>query len=76
MWYELILTPDDDDTLMVTAPAFPEVTSFGGNVEYALRYGLLAVEEAIAARRANGKEVPAPVKERREGTYYVGALDT
>ena len=75
MWYELRLSPNDNDTLMVTAPAFPEVNSFSYNVEYALRYGLLAVEEAMAARRANGKEVPAPVRERQEGTYYVGSLD-
>ena len=75
MWYEVILTPADNDTLMVTAPAFPEVTSFGEDVEFALRYGLLAIREAIAARLANGKKVPAPVKERRAGTYYVGAFD-
>ena len=75
MWYELILTPDDNDTLMVTAPAFPEVTSSGEDVEFALRYGLLAIRDAIAARLANGKKVPAPVKERRVGTYYVGAFD-
>ena len=75
MWYEVRLTPDDNDTLIVTVPAFPEITSFGDGVEFALRHGLLAIREAIAVRIANGKKVPAPVMERQAGTYYVGAFD-
>jgi len=76
MWHELKLTPDDNDTLMVTAPAFPEVSSFGETEAAALKYGRLAIEEAIAARRAHGDVIPAPVTDRQEGAHYVSALET
>ena len=35
-WFKLTLTPDDNDTLMVTSPDFPELTSFGETEEDAL----------------------------------------
>lgn len=57
--YELILTPDDNGTLMVTAPAFPEVSTFGRTKEQALKNGRYAVEEAIAARTVTGVAIPA-----------------
>ncbi|HVZ14549.1 MAG TPA: type II toxin-antitoxin system HicB family antitoxin [Bauldia sp.] len=60
MWYKLTLTPDDDGTWLVTAPEFPEVTSFGDNQEDALRHGREAIEEAIARRIAAGEDIPFP----------------
>ncbi|TPM39340.1 type II toxin-antitoxin system HicB family antitoxin [Mesorhizobium sp. B2-2-3] len=63
MWYELTLTPDDNGTWMVTAPQFEEVVSFGDTQEQACRNGLNAIEEAIAARIANGDDIPFPLKD-------------
>lgn len=62
MWYELKLDVDGD-TWLVTAPAFPEVTTFGETNEEALRNGLSAILEAIAARIAASVDVPAPIDE-------------
>lgn len=59
-WYELKLVPDED-TLLVTAPAFPEVTSFGDDEASAVKHGLDAIEEAIAGRIAAGQDLPQPL---------------
>jgi len=61
MLYELVLTPDDNGTLLVTAPAFPEVTSFGADKADAILNGRSAVEEAIAARIEGGSDIPPPL---------------
>lgn len=42
----------DDGVWIVTHPDFPEVISFGKNIQIAKKYGLMAVSEALAARRA------------------------
>jgi antitoxin HicB len=63
MWYELVFSPDDNDTWFVTSPAFPEVATFGATQEEACRNGLNAIEEAIAARIADGRDIPFPLKE-------------
>src|SRR5262245_15409032 len=58
--YPVELIPDDNGTLLVTVPAFPEVTTFGENKEDALRYARDAIEEAIAARIAGKQEIAQP----------------
>jgi antitoxin HicB len=58
MFYAVALQPDDNGTLLVTCPAFPEVTSFGDNEADALAHALGAIEEAMAARIAAGQPVP------------------
>jgi antitoxin HicB len=58
MAYLIQMTPDDNGTLLVTCPAFPEVTTFvpkGGGA-----HALAAIEEAIAARIADGDPIPRP----------------
>jgi antitoxin HicB len=60
MWYEAVLEPDDDGTLLVTVPAFPEITTSGASEPDAKARALAAIEEAIAARIAGGEDVPAP----------------
>jgi antitoxin HicB len=62
--YELKLEPDTNDTFLVTAPRFPEVSTFGDTEDEALAHGLLAIEEAIAARIADGEDVPFPGSNR------------
>jgi antitoxin HicB len=56
--YPVKLTPDDNNTLLVTSPAFPEITTFGEHKEDALRQARNAIEEAIAARIAAKQEIP------------------
>ncbi|HJU18433.1 MAG TPA: type II toxin-antitoxin system HicB family antitoxin [Stellaceae bacterium] len=48
--YTILLEPDDNGTLLVTCPDLPEVTTFGENVEDAMRHAIEAIEEALAAR--------------------------
>ena len=56
--YTVNLTADDNGTLLVTCPALPEVSTFGHSREEALRRATAAIEEAIAARIADGQPVP------------------
>ena len=57
--YPLILE-DDDGTLLVTSPDFPELTTFGEDREEALARAVDALEEAIAARMYSRLDVPPP----------------
>jgi antitoxin HicB len=56
--YRCTYEPDDNETLLVRCPAFPEVVTYGEDVPRAWRNALGAIEEAIAARIANGREIP------------------
>lgn len=56
--YRINLTPDDNDTFLVTCPALPEVTTFGETERDAAIHGLAAIEEAIAGRIAANQHVP------------------
>jgi antitoxin HicB len=56
--YSIVLTPDDNGTLLVTCPDLPEVTTFGEDEEDARVRGLDAIEEALAARIAHREEIP------------------
>jgi len=59
--YLIKLTPDDNDTFLVTCPALPEVTTFG-KTEAEVRHAAIgAIEEAIAARISHGERLPLPV---------------
>ncbi|MER9297850.1 type II toxin-antitoxin system HicB family antitoxin [Mesorhizobium sp. M0621] len=71
MWYELTLAPDDNDTWLVTAPQFDEVVSYGSTQEEACVNGRNAIEEAIAARIANGEDLPFPLKETSSKGRFV-----
>jgi antitoxin HicB len=58
--YSVVLTPDDNGTLLVTCPDLPEVVTFGEDREEALQRAADAIEEALAARIAHRQEIPAP----------------
>ncbi len=60
--YPVILHKDDNDTVMVTAPDFPEVTTFGDDVDDAMARAVDALEEAIAGRIADREDIPEPSK--------------
>ncbi len=63
--YPVRLTPDDNDTVLVGAPDFPELTTFGEDEEDALWHAVDALEEAIAARMQTREDVPEPSRGRR-----------
>jgi antitoxin HicB len=56
--YTVILTPDDNGTVLVTSPDLPEVATFGEDVEDAMNRASDAIEEALAARISRREEVP------------------
>ena len=51
--------PDDNDTLLVACEGFPEVVTYGEDVQRAWLNALGAIEEAIAGRMSDGREIPA-----------------
>ncbi len=59
--YPIKLTKDED-TLLVTSPDFPELTTFGENREEAIAYAVGAFEETIAGRIHYREEIPKPSK--------------
>ena len=63
-----ITLEDDDGTLLATSPDFPELTTFGDDCEEAIARAVHALEEAIAARMHNRKDIPSP---SRGDTYAV-----
>jgi antitoxin HicB len=58
--YPIQIERDDNGTLLVTCPALPEVTTFGEDQADAIRHAADAIEEALAARIADGQDIPAP----------------
>ncbi len=51
---------EDDHGVLATAPDFPELTTFGDDRHEALARSVSALEEAIAARMHDKRDVPAP----------------
>ncbi|KMO39311.1 hypothetical protein VQ02_10240 [Methylobacterium variabile] len=62
--FPICLTPDDNDTFLVTSPAFPEVTTFGETREDAIHQAGEAIEEAIGARISANGHLPIPLDPR------------
>ena len=60
MEYPIVIERDDNETLLVTCPDLPEVTTFGEDEEDALRRAGDAIEEALAARIARRENLPSP----------------
>ena len=50
----------DDGSVLVTAPDFPELITFGEDGDEALAHAVDALEEAIAARVHARQDIPAP----------------
>ena len=55
-----IVFDDDDGTVLVTSPDFPELTTFGDDPDEAVARAVDALEEAIVARIHDRKDIPAP----------------
>lgn len=60
--YPIDLTEDDNDTLLVTSPDFPELTTFGEDEEEAIAYAVDAFEVTIAGRIHDRQDIPKPSK--------------
>lgn len=58
MRYAIELTPDDNDTITVTCPRLPEVTTFGEDEADARLRAVDAIETALQARIADRAEIP------------------
>ncbi len=63
-----ITLEDDDGTLLTTSPDFPELTTFGDDREEAIARAVHALEEVIAARIHDRRDIPIP---SRGETYAV-----
>ena len=62
-----ILLEEDGDAILATSPDFPELTTFGEDREEAITRAGRALEEAIAARIHDRKDIPPP----SQGSTYV-----
>jgi antitoxin HicB len=58
--YPVTFAPDDNGTILVTSPEFPELTTFGDTVEDALERARGALLEAIEARIHDREILPPP----------------
>ena len=59
---------EDDGTLLVTSPDFPELTTFGEDRAEAVARAVDALEEAIAARMHSRLDIPQPSRGERYAT--------
>lgn len=74
--YRVKLTPDDNDTFLVTSPDFPEVITFGETREEALHYAVGAFREIIAGRIHDKETIPEPSKIRAKDDFITLPLQT
>lgn len=60
--YRIELTPDDNDTLLVTCPALPIVVTYGETEAEARHHAVEAIELALEAMIDDGEDIPRPVR--------------
>jgi antitoxin HicB len=60
--YRVTFEADDNGTVLVKSPDFPELITFGVDEADALSYAAGAFSEAIAARISDREQIPAPSK--------------
>lgn len=58
--YRIVMTPDDNGTVLVTCPQLPIVATFGDSEEEARRHGIDAIETALASMIDDNETIPAP----------------
>jgi antitoxin HicB len=67
---------DDEGTVLVKSPDFPEVITFGETREAALSYAVGAFREAIAGRIHYKEPIPNPSKIRVKDNFITLPLQT
>ena len=65
--YPVTFAPDDNGTMLITSPSFPEVTTFAEAGPDGIHQARQAIEEAIAARIDAGGEIPPPFDPQAAG---------
>lgn len=74
--YPVVLTPDDNDTVLVTFPDVPEATTFGQDEDEALMYAVEALESALSFYVDARQPLPVPSKAKRgQHTVRPSALE-
>jgi len=63
--YPLRLRRDDNGTVLVTFPDFPEAQTFGDDEAEALARAVDAVETAIISRMSDRERIPVPSRPKR-----------
>lgn len=63
--YPIVLEPDDNDTVLVTIPDVPEVTTFGDDEDEALLRAVDALETALEFYTDEGQDLPRASKPKR-----------
>ena len=58
--YRIVLTPDDNGTLLVTVPQLPIVATFGETEDEARHHAVDAIETALASMIDDGEDIPLP----------------
>jgi antitoxin HicB len=74
--YRVLLSPDDNATILVTSPNFPEVITFGETRADALRYAVGAFREMIASKIQNKQPIPVLSKIRAKDDFITLPLQT
>lgn len=74
--YPVVLTPDDNDTVLVTFPDVPEAVTFGQDQDEALMYAVEALESALSFYVDARQPLPVPSKAKRgQHTVRPSALE-
>jgi antitoxin HicB len=66
--YPVVLVEDNNDTILVDFPDFPECHTFGDDAEDALAHAVDALESVIMGRMAGRKDIPLPSPARGRPT--------
>ena len=70
----VVLEPDDNDTILVTVPDFPEAITFGEDEADALRHAAEVIEGAIEGRILDNKDITPPSPRRGRHTVTLPVL--
>jgi antitoxin HicB len=69
--YRVVLTPDDNETFLVTCPQLPIVATYGATEAEALHHAVDAIETALASMIEDGVGIPRPARSGRGTTVRV-----
>lgn len=58
--FRISVAPDDNGTMLITCPDLPEVTTYAEDAAALIVNAGHAIEEALASRIADGRDIPAP----------------
>jgi antitoxin HicB len=74
--YRVVLTPDDNGTLLVTSPDFPEFVTCGEGREDALSQAVSAFRELISAKIFDKEPIPKPSRIKAGEPFITLPLQT